>query len=758
MPDVRYSANRTAQTGRLKNLAEIPDSYRACAACAVAVLLLATGCGGGGGGSPSVAPAPVAIANTAPVADAGIAQVALLDSEVTLFGGLSSDADGDALTYRWSFGARPPNSAASIVEAGVTASFNADVSGTYEVELVVDDGTQESQVATVTINVIASRDTLRDGTATGMWPNYAGNLSSNKYSPLDQIDADNVADLAVVWRWSSPDNQIPGIQNSVFEGTPLMIDGVLYTSTSFSQVAAIDAASGGTLWVYDPESYNYGIPPNNGFLHRGLAYAEHAGRKYLYMATGDARLIALNPVSGQPDSDFGGPVPGVVGLLEGIPRLNESSIRLEDAHDQPDVPSLAGVRNQVGNTSPPAVCRNVLVVGSSVHDGEVLPPSPPGDVRGFDLASGELLWTFHTVPREGEFGADTWEAESWRENGNTNVWPPMSVDEELGFVYLPVGCPTNNYYGGRHPGNNLFANSIVALDCSTGVRVWHYQTVHHDIWDYDLPAAPNLVDINVAGNPVRALAQVSKQGFIYVLDRETGVPIWPIPEVAVPPSNVPGEVASPTQPMPSRPPPFVRQGVVRSELIDPASASNYNVGPLYTPPTTRGLIVTPGEGGGANWGGGAFDPISQTFYVAGFGPLTYLIRMEDGGGPNFYFARPELFFGPATASPYAGLGSAITAYDLNLGEILWQRSGKEDSTVIGNSSVLVTDTLLFYKNSSLFTLNVVDKTTGDLLRSVPLGGRITGAPMTYELNGRQYIVVALGRQDELMELVALALP
>ncbi|MFV2039886.1 MAG: hypothetical protein ACC660_06545, partial [Acidimicrobiales bacterium] len=260
------------------------------------------------------------------------------------------------------------------------------------------------------------------------------------------------------------------------------------------------------------------------------------------------------------------------------------------------------------------------------------------------------------------------------------------------------------------------------------------------------------------GQNIKALAQVSKQGFVYVLDRETGLPVWPIVETPMPASTVPGELAAATQPIPTRPPAFVRQGSVRGDLIDPPSAAGNDVGPLYTPPTTNGLIVTPGEGGGANWGGASYDPSTQVLYVNGFGPLTHLVALEYGGEPNFYFVFPELFFGPSTGSPYPGLGSAITAYDMNRGEILWQVAGDSNSSNMGNSASIISGELLFYKNSSLSTLNVFDKTTGVLLRSVPLGGRPTGSPMTYALNGRQFVVVALGRQDEPMELVALALP
>jgi len=726
------------------------------------VLLLLAACGGGGGsgsgGVRTTNPPATQPPSTPPTANAGLNQTALLGAEVTVYGGLSNDADGAALSYDWFFQSLPATSNASISTTGNTATFTADVTGSYQIGLIVNDGAADSATDSVEVAVVIARALLGDGTQSGMWPNYAGNLSSNKYSPLDEINKSNVQELKVAWRWRSPDNDVAGPQNAAFEATPLMIDGVLYTSTSFSQVAAIDAQTGATQWVYQSNAFSFGTPPNLGFLHRGLAYAEHSGRKYLYIATGDGRLIAINPISGVPDLDFGSLGNGVVDLLDDVPRLNASSFSLDDAHDQLGIPDLAGVRVQLGNSSPPVVCRDVLIVGSSVHDGEVLPPSPPGDVRGYNLNTGALLWTFHTVPREGEFGTATWGNESWRENGNTNVWAPMSADEELGQVYLPVSCPTNNYYGGRRPGDNLFANSIVSLDCATGARNWHFQTVHHDIWDYDLASAPNLVDITVNGTAIKALAQVSKQGFVYVLNRITGEPVWPIVETAVPgPSSIPGEVLSPTQPIPSKPPPFVRQGVVQAELLDPASADGFDVGPLFTPPTTKGLIITPGEGGGANWGGASFDPTTQTLYVTPFGPLTHLVKMEPGSEPNFFFGRPELFFGPSTASPYPGIGSSITAYDLNDGTIKWQVAGAADPSVIGNSSSLVTKSLLFYKNSSLSTLNVFDKETGDLLRSVPVGGRTIGAPMTYMLNGTQYVVVALGRGDDVTELIALTL-
>mgnify|MGYP000844131443 CR=1 FL=1 len=684
-------------------------------------------------------------------------QVSVVGSRTTLWAGGSQTLEPSRNSFRWSLSGVPAGSEAVIQGIGETVYLIPDLPGQYTIELVVGNGRSDSPVYTTSIEAVAGRDVLVAGTRDGAWPNYAGNLSSDKFSPLHQISAENIDQLEVVWRWRSPDNDITTAQNSVFEATPLMIDGVLYTSTSFSQVAAIDAATGQTLWVYDPAAYRYARPPNNGFLHRGVSYFEdHQGKK-IHMPTGDARLIALDAINGKPVETFGTLGNGSVNLLSDVPRLNQSTLRLDNAHNQPDVPDLAGVVSQLGHSSPGIVCDDVLILGSQVHDGEVLPPTPPGDVRGFDLNTGERLWTFHTVPREGEYGVDTWGESSWQNNGNTNVWAPMSADSSLNMVYLPVSCPTNNYYGGRRPGDNLFANSVVALDCRTGERQWHYQTVHHDIWDYDLPAAPNLIDITVDNRPRKALAQVSKQGFVYVLDRQTGEPIWPIVETPVPQSDVPGEVTSATQPIPTKPPPFVRQGVVREDFIDPSSIENFDIGPIYTPPNTRGLVMTPGEGGGANWGGASFDPGTQILYVNGFGPLTYVVQLQKGNESNLYYVFPEPVFGPSSGSPYPGLGSAITAYDMNKGEILWQQAGDENTTIMGNSASMIAGDLLFYKNSALNTLNILDKFTGEILRAVPLNGRPTGSPMTYMWQGVQYVVVALGRQDELTELVALAL-
>lgn len=355
----------------------------------------------------------------------------------------------------------------------------------------------------------------------GAWPTYGADHANSKYAALDQIDQNNVKDLHVVWRWRSVENTLlqdkPYLWTMVNEATPLMIDGRLYTSTSLSQVAAIDAVTGETIWVYDPESYKRGAPPNLGFVHRGVAYWADGETQRIFVATGDAVLIALDAKTGKPVPEFG--EQGRIDLTQGLRRWVDRAL--------------------YGVSSPPIICRNVVIVGATISDYPGMKEMPPGDVRGFDARTGQQRWMFHAVPQGEEPGVETWEQESWRYTGNTNVWTVMSCDEELGYVYLPFSTPTNDYYGGDRPGDNLFAESLVALRAETGARVWHFQAVHHGLWDYDLPAAPNLVDITVEGRRIKAVAQVSKQGFCYVFDRVTGAPVWPIEERPVPPSFVP---------------------------------------------------------------------------------------------------------------------------------------------------------------------------------------------------------------------------
>jgi len=402
-----------------------------------------------------------------------------------------------------------------------------------------------------TLTSLAAAQSGSDG---GEWRYIGGDMGHSKYSPLDQITKENVADLEIVWSWTSIDAAIQEANANdrmistatYFQCTPLMVDGVVYGTTSLGQAFALDAVSGEMLWGYNPESYKGGRPPNLGFISRGAAYWQDGARKRIFYNTGDSYLVALDAETGLPASEFA---------------------------DTGRVDLTIGVRGAThgmgyGHPSAPVVCHNVVVVGSSISDGPLVKEGIPGVVKGFDARSGTLLWTFNNIAQEGEVGVDTWEEESWRYTGGANTWTNISADEELGYVYLPTSTPTNDFYGGHRKGDGLFAESLVCLDVRTGERVWHFQFVHHGLWDYDAPCAPNLVDITVDGRQIKAVAQVTKQGFTYVFDRVTGDAVWPIEERAVPQSQVPGERTSPTQPYPTKPPPFAAQGVTDETIID----------------------------------------------------------------------------------------------------------------------------------------------------------------------------------------------
>jgi quinoprotein glucose dehydrogenase len=621
----------------------------------------------------------------------------------------------------------------------------------------------------------------------GEWPSYGANKASSKYAPLSHLTRDNVQQLRVAWRWLSVDQPIlqadPSLWTMVYEATPLMVGGVLYTSTSLSQVAAIEAAAGKTLWVYDPKSYQHGSPPNLGFVHRGVAYWQDGADQRILIATGDAHLIALDAKTGQPLEAFGDQ--GRIDLTHGLRRPVS--------------------RTYYGVSSPPIVCRDVVVVGASILDYPGEKAMPPGDVRGFDVRTGAQRWTFHSVPQGGEVGSETWAHESWKHVGNTNVWTTMSCDEELGYVYLPFSTPSNDYYGGQRLGHNLFAESLVALQAQTGQRVWHFQMVHHGLWDYDLPAAPNLVDITVDGKRIRAVAQVSKQGFCYVLDRVTGEPVWPIEERPVPPSTVPGEQASPTQPFPTKPLPFDRQGVSPQDLIDFTPELHqealevlrkYTHGPLYTPPTNLGTMILPGVTGGASWSGAAFHPDTGLLYVPSVtlpSILTLRSTYISGIGDTYVGEFSFRFRGPSGLPLIKPPYGRITAIDLNTGEHRWMRpmgEGPQRHPALAHlnlpplgsprqSFVLATKSLLFVaqqgirrrrgssprdnalqvtaENYQPFLL-VLDPTTGDHVAQIALPGNATGSPMTYQVDGKQYIVLPIGGASLPAELVALSVP
>lgn len=626
------------------------------------------------------------------------------------------------------------------------------------------------------------------GEANGEWPSYAADAGSTKYTSLSQINADNFSELEISWRWQSIDAELDleallGDDASIgfgrLQATPLMVNGVLYMLTALNQVAALDAASGETLWTHDPRVYLSGpsISPL-GFHHRGVAWWSDDDDSRVLVSTNDGYVFSLIAETGEVDVAFSG---GRVDMTDGIPRAERDEMDWQGA--QP-----------LGAVSPPVVVGDVLVVQQITSNRPRFKERPPTWIRGYDVRSGELIWTFHSIPLQGEFGVETWQEESWRYTGNGGVWTQMSADLELGYVYLPTEAPTNDFYGGHRPGDNLFTQSLVALDAGTGERVWHFQMIHHGIWDYDTPAAPNLIDITVDGREIRAIAQVTKQGFTYVFDRATGVPVWPMEERPVPAGIIPGERTSPTQPFPVRPPPFATQGLTEDDLIDftpelRAEAleilENYTYGPLFTPPSLpdddghRGTILLPGAGGGANWPGAGIDPETGVLYVpSSNNPTVPLMAALDIGESNFNYTRlsnqgvPGPRGLPILKPPY----STITAYDMNRGEILWQvPNGSGSAQVENNPAVagielpplggggrypmLVTATLLIHAQNTADGPRLVarNKANGEEISSVELPANAGGAPMSYAVDGRQYIALSI-LSTPVPELVVYALP
>ena len=633
--------------------------------------------------------------------------------------------------------------------------------------------------------------------STSEWRSYGATTASTKYAPFDQIDATNFAQLEIAWTWTSADQPIldahPEIWTMVFEGTPLQVGARLYVSTSLNQVAALDAASGKTIWTYDPGTWKSGTPANVGLVHRGVSYWEDGDDRRILFGTGDAYLIALNADTGQPIQSFGDD--GRVDLTKGLRR--------------PVARELYAV------TSPPVICGDIAVVGAVVLDAFAVgrPPDetmPPGDVRGFDVRTGAQKWVFETIPQEGAFGNETWEDGSWKNTGNTNVWTLMSADPELGYVYLPVSTPTNDYYGGHRPGDNLFAESLVCLDAATGERVWHFQTTHHGMWDYDLPAAPNLVDIKVGDREIKAVAQVTKQGFCFVFDRQTGEPVWPIEEKPVPQSDILGEKSSPTQPIPSKPAAFERQGLTEDDLIDftptlrqmaKTIAADYSYGPLYMAQTVesmnkKGTILVPGIIGGASWAGAAVNPHKGIIYIPSY-TFSAVLTLTEAAGPNAPFRYTGgVEFGPdgprglpLLKPPYG----RITAIDLNTGEHRWQvpvGEGPRDHPSLAHLDLpplgwaqrnfpIITESLLFAATQAQWDVvnnsprgNAVEVKTnpnapylwafdpddGALMGKVELPRNASGQPITYMAGGKQYIAIPTGGADQPAELVALSLP
>ncbi|MDZ4761659.1 MAG: PQQ-binding-like beta-propeller repeat protein [Alphaproteobacteria bacterium] len=520
-------------------------------------------------------------------------------------------------------------------------------------------------------------------TMKGDWPIYAGDLMSRKYSPLDQIALANVAELEIAWIWDAPDNEmlpglqarIPGFRTDNFKGTPLKIGERLYIRTQLGIVHAMDPGTGQTLWSHDPGGYTGQRPLSYGFTTRGCAYwQDENGRGRILSTTADRRLISIDADTGKRVSEFGG--------VGGKGEINlDATLRR-----MPENPWWINYSNQV-----PVIVGDIVVIGFVVTDTEAgylpagdkmgRPIAPPGDIRGFDVRTGELKWTFHTIPAEGEFGVETWEKESWRWVGSTNAWSLMSADPERGLIYVPLTCPTYNYYGGFRHGDNLFSDSIVCLEAATGKRVWHFQTIHHDIFDYDLPSAPVLGDITVDGRVIPAVTQLGKNGFAFVFNRVTGEPLWPIEERPVPQSTLPGEKTSPTQPFPTKPPPFAGQGMADDRVLSLtpelhakalAMLAPYERGPLYTPLSIKGAVIAPGIGGGANWPGGAFDPETGKLYVTAVNDalIRSMVKEDNFFGYRFRQIGSRVDGLPLVNPPWA----TITAIDLSKGTIAWQKA------------------------------------------------------------------------------------
>src|SRR5580700_10542836 len=655
------------------------------------------------------------------------------------------------------------------------------------------------------------------------WPTYGADLANSKYRPLDQINASNFGKLEVAWRFKT--DNMGSRPEGRLEGTPLMVHGVIYATAGTRRSAvALDAATGEMMWVHGEHEGARGAAAPRQLSGRGLAYWTDGKEERILYVTPGFRMIALDAKTGTPIPSFG--QGGAVDL-----KLND---------DQTIAPDLT--TGEIGIQSAPVVARDTVIIGAAFREG-MTPKSMrnnKGYVRGFDVRTGKRLWIFHTIPMKGEAGYDTWLDGSAEYTGNTGVWTQISVDEQLGLVYLPVESPTGDYYGGHRPGANLFGESLVCVDLKTGQRKWHYQLVHHPLWDMDISSAPILADINVNGRAVKAVAQPTKQGFLYVFDRITGQPVWPIEERPVEKGNVPTEWYSATQPFPTKPPAYARNGVAIDDLIDFTPAlrdqaltiiSKYKIGPVFTAPVESKLdgplaTLTLGTAsGGTNWPGGSYDPethivyafacnacltpiglvkspkeVSDMNYIAGTAGQEPRMRTGPGenagadsplptrapaparaGGSNSGYVPLTVQGLPLIKPPYA----TISAINLDTGEIVWQVAHGESPDVIRNHpalkgldiprtgqagyniGTLITKTLVIAGDSQVTTtdqhprgamLRAYDKATGKEVGSVLMPAPQSGSPMTYMLNGRQYIVVAVSGGPYSGEYISFTLP
>jgi len=625
----------------------------------------------------------------------------------------------------------------------------------------------------------------------GEWPTYGGDLASTRYSPLDQINAANFNKLQLAFRFKTENlGPRPEFQ---YQATPLMVNGRLFTTAGTRRaVVALDATSGEMLWMYSMNEGKRGEAAPRQLSGRGLSYWSDGKEERIIYVTPGYMMVALDAKTGHPVSGFG--TNGIVDLKTG---LDQEGLDLTTA--------------EIGLHAAPIISKDVVVIGAAHREGGApkTKTNVKGYIRGFDVRTGKRLWIFHTIPLKGEPGFDTWDPDATTYTGNTGVWAQMSADEELGIVYLPVELPTGDYYGGhRHgaskgPEANLYGESLVALDVKTGQKKWHYQLVHHGMWDFDIPCAPILMDLVVDGKPVKAIAQPTKQNWLYVFNRATGKPVWPIVEKPVEKGDVPGEWYAPTQPFVTKPPAFERQGVTENDLLDftpelhaeaVKTASVYKMGPIFTPPVVskwegpRGTLIIPEVTGGANWQGGSFDPETKRFYIftnVAIANLS-LLPPENNTSDMLYVrgnARNPNPAPPAGGAAGAGGGGGlnvrglplikppygtITAIDMNKGEQMWRIAHGDTPDNIKNNpalkgltiprtgrpgriGVLTTKTLLIAGEGGFNTtpegrgayLRAYDKATGADAGQVFMPAPQTGSPMTYSINGTQYIAVAV---------------
>jgi len=635
------------------------------------------------------------------------------------------------------------------------------------------------------------------GTANGEWHFLGGDSHHTRYSPLDQIDADNFEDLEEAWVWDGASfNAASG------RSTPSFVDGMLYTVAGPRRhVVAIDPATGETVWSYrEPNTFRYEYSMRKDY-GKGVAYGEVDGRGVIYIISPAFFLTALDAKTGEPLEGFGKKVP-----IEGFPETGVVDLLADLGHEYDPYYGIPLERGYITSSSPPIVVGDVVVVGNSAEQGynQSRIENVPGDILGYDKRTGEFLWKFNVLPGPGEFGHETWENDNWKIVGDISSWAPLAADQERGIVYVPTNGATIDFYGGHRPGDNLFSTTLLALDVKTGKRVWHFQMVHHDIWNYDTPTAPVLLDVNMDGRTVPIVVQVTKQSFAYTLNRETGEPIWPIEERPVPASLIPGEKLSETQPFPTRPAPYDVQGLTEDDLIDFTPElrqrmieilEEFQTGPLFNPPLhqdndlgKKAALWCPGDIGGVNIDGpAAADPASGILYVTSRKHCSYripapgairdaLIEAPTGTTLSQYVVLPGYgaVQGPDGLNMFKPPYSRITAIDMNTGDHLWwipvgetpdrvknhpALQGKDiPNTGFGTevAPMVVTKTLLIYAGSGgpgTPYLYAVDKATGEQLARIEAPAKSSYGMMTYMHDGRQYIMLQTGPK-----LTAMALP